>query len=256
MALSTSALHQFYRVRATMKPSRRRVIRVTTALLAIQAGGASIYSAIAQANQSGADKDADPNADMPDVTPPEDLMREHGVLNRVLLIYEAATRKFAVDERFDAAVITQAAEIVRDFIEDYHERNEEQQIFPRFRKAGQLLNLIDVLDQQHQAGRRLTETILNLAPQSGAPGDPRQRLIDTMRLFIAMYRPHEAREDTVLFPKLRAVVSAHEFESMAEVFEEDEHRKFCEDGFEMMVERVAGLERALGIYDLAKFTPR
>ena len=42
----------------------------------------------------------------------------------------------------------------------------------------------------------------------------------------------------------------------AEDFEEDEHRKFGEDGFEVMVERVAGLERALGIYDLAKFTPR
>jgi hypothetical protein len=30
-----------------------------------------------------------------DVTPPEDLMREHGVLNRVLLVYEAALQKFA-----------------------------------------------------------------------------------------------------------------------------------------------------------------
>src|SRR5437764_8478781 len=132
-----------------MKPSfsRRRVIRVTTALLATQAGGASISSAIAQGNQPGADKDADPNGDMPDVTPPEDLMREHGVLNRVLLIYEAAMRKFADDDRFDALIITQAAEIVRDFIEDYHERNEEQQIFPRFRKAGQPLNLVDVLYQ-------------------------------------------------------------------------------------------------------------
>ena len=165
-------------------------------------------------------------------------------------------RPFADDDRFDALIITQAAEIVRDFIEDYHERNEEQQIFPRFRKAGQLLNLVDVLYQQHQAGRRLTETILKLAPQSGAPGDARQPLTDAMRLFIAMYRPHEAREDTVLFPKLRSVASAHEFEAMAEDFEEDEHRKFGEDGFEVMVERVAGLERALGIYDLAKFTPR
>jgi hemerythrin-like domain-containing protein len=239
-----------------MKPnvSRRRVIRVTTALLAMPAGGASISFAIAQANQS--DKDADLNADMPDVTPPEDLMREHGVLNRLLLVYEAAMREFANNERFDASVITQAAEIVHDFIEDYHEYNEERQIFPRFRKAGQLLDLVDVLYQQHRAGRRLTETILKLAPQSGAPGDARQPLVDTMRQFIAMYRPHEAREDTVLFPKLRSVVSAHEFDAMAEDFEEDEHRKFGEDGFEMIVERVAGLERALGIYDLAKFTPR
>ena len=167
-----------------MKPrfSRRRVIRVTTALLATQASAAS---AIAQGSH-GVDKDADQNDNMPDVTPPEDLMREHGVLNRILLIYESAMRKFADNERLDASVITQAAEIVRDFIEDYHERNEEQQIFPRFRKAGQLLNLVDVLYQQHQAGRRLTETILKLAPQSGAPGDARQPLIDTMRLFIAM----------------------------------------------------------------------
>jgi hypothetical protein len=29
-----------------------------------------------------------------EVTPPEDLMREHGVLDRVLLVYEAAVRKF------------------------------------------------------------------------------------------------------------------------------------------------------------------
>jgi hemerythrin-like domain-containing protein len=77
-----------------------------------------------------------------------------------------------------------------------------------------------------------------------------------MRLFIAMYQPHEAREDTVLFPKLRSVVSANEFDAIAEDFEKDEHRKFGEDGFEKVVDRVAGLERALGIYDLAKFTPQ
>jgi hemerythrin-like domain-containing protein len=252
-----------------MKPSfsRRRIIRVTTALIAAQAGGAGISSvtspALAQGAQLGATRNdadksadkADQNGNMPDVTPPEDLMREHGVLNRVLLIYEAVLRRFADNERFDASVITQAAQIVRDFIEDYHERNEEQQIFPRFRKAGQLLNLIDVLYQQHQSGRRLTENILKLAPQSGAPGDARQPLIESMRLFIAMYRPHEAREDTVLFPKLRSVVSANEFDAMADDFEDDEHRKFGEDGFEMMVDRVAGLERALGIYELSKFTP-
>src|SRR5438477_1846446 len=103
-------------------------------------------------------------------------------------------RPFADDDRFDALIITQAAEIVRDFVEDYHERNEEQQLFPRFRKAGQLVDLVDVLYQQHQAGRRLTENILKLAPRSGAPGDDRQSLVESMRLFIAMYRPHEARE--------------------------------------------------------------
>src|ERR1700694_440806 len=64
------------------------------------------------------------------VTPPEDLMREHGVLDRALLIYEAAMRKLDAKEDFDPAVITQSAEVIRDFIEDYHEKSEEQHVFP------------------------------------------------------------------------------------------------------------------------------
>ena len=76
-----------------------------------------------------------------------------------------------------------------------------------------------------------------------------------MQAFIRMYRPHEAREDTVLFPALRSVVSPNEFDAMGEDFEKDERQKFGEDGFERMVSQVADLERALGIYDLSKFTP-
>ena len=36
----------------------------------------------------------------PEVTPPEDLMREHGVLDRLLLVYEACLRKFDANEDF------------------------------------------------------------------------------------------------------------------------------------------------------------
>ena len=83
------------------------------------------------------------------VTPPEDLMREHGVLDRVLLVYEAGLRKFAANEDFDPAVITQGAEIVRDFIENYHEKSEEDYVFPRFKKAGKMVDLVDTLLAQH-----------------------------------------------------------------------------------------------------------
>jgi len=82
-----------------------------------------------------------------------------------------------------------------------------------------------------------------------------RRLTEAMRAFIAMYRPHEAREDTELFPQLRKVVSASEFDAMAEDFERAEHRKFGEDGFGTMVARVAALETALGISDLSRMTP-
>jgi hypothetical protein len=66
----------------------------------------------------------------------------------------------------------------------------------------------------------------------------------------------EAREDTVLFPALRDIVSKQEFGALGEDFEKKEHQLFGEGGFEKIVERVATIERALGIYDLAQFTPR
>jgi hemerythrin-like domain-containing protein len=70
-----------------------------------------------------------------------------------------------------------------------------------------------------------------------------------------MYRPHAAREDTELFPGLRALVSANEFDAIAEQFEKDERERFGEDGFEKMVDRVARLERMVGINDLNQYTP-
>lgn len=221
---------------------RRHLVHATSGLLIASAAGPCRAHAA----------ETDPATE---VTPSEDLMREHGVLNRVLLVYEAGLQKFARGEDFDVAILARAAGIVHEFIEDYHERNEEQQLFPRFRKARQMVELVNVLYQQHQAGRRLTDTILGLVPPSQVPGESRNRLIACIQSFVSMYRPHEAREDTELFPKLRGIVSAHEFDAMAEDFERDERRKFGEDGFERYVARVTAIEQTFGIHDLARFTP-
>ncbi len=229
---------------------RNLVARTAVAGVAI-AGGLILPSALA-----AKDKKKSAEKDEAEVTPPEDLMREHGVLDRLLLVYEAGLRKFASNQDFDPAIITNAAEIVRDFIENYHEKSEEEAVFPRFKKAGKMVPLVDTLLTQHQAGRRVTQIILQSAPGSRRDGDDRTRLAASIQSFIAMYRPHAAREDTDLFPVLRSLVSAHEYDAMAEDFEKKEHQLFGEDGFEMMAKRVAGLEQQIGISDLAQFTPR
>src|SRR5207247_11119152 len=102
--------------------------------------------------------------------------------------------------------------IIRTFIEDYHEQLEEDYLFPRFEKAKRLTELTQVLRAEHQAGRRVTEQITRLATVQTLK-DPRAAttLRDAMHQFVRMYGPHEAREDTVLFPALRTVVSNQEF---------------------------------------------
>jgi hemerythrin-like domain-containing protein len=191
-----------------------------------------------------------------EVSPPEDLMREHGVLRRILLIYdEILWRRMAHDQEFPPDVLAGSAEIVRIFVEDYHERLEEDYVFPRFRKASREIELVDTLLAQHRSGRVLTDAIQQRANARALkePGE-RAKVMASLRLFARMYRPHAAREDTVLFPALRSVVSPHEFDALGEEFEGKERALFGEEGFEGVVERVAELERKLGIYNLADFT--
>jgi hemerythrin-like domain-containing protein len=70
-----------------------------------------------------------------------------------------------------------------------------------------------------------------------------------------MYRPHAAREDTVLFPVFRSIVTPREFDELGEKFEDKEHELFGKEGFEKMVESVGEIEKKLGVYDLSSFTP-
>ena len=200
--------------------------------------------------KKGEDKEAE-------VGPPEDLMREHGVLKRVLLIYGEALRRLDAKEDFPPEASADAAGIIRRFVEDYHEKLEEDFLFPRFEKANRLVDLVKVLREQHQAGRRVTDVTMRFANLQSLKNDSeRAQLDNSMRQFVRMYNPHEAREDTVLFPAFRKIVSPHEFDSLGEDFEKKEDELFGEDGFENVVDKVAGIEKRLGIYELEQFTPK
>ncbi len=195
-------------------------------------------------------------AEEDNVSPAEDLMREHGILKRVLLIYREAIRRVDAHEDLPPDVLTASAKLIRNFVEDYHEKLEQDYLFPRFRKAGKLVELVDVLETQHKKGRLLTDTTLHLST-SAALKDAAQRtkLRQSLVQFIRMYEPHEAREDTVLFPAFHELVSKHEYDALGEDFEKKENQLFGGEGFEKNVDAVAALEKKLGIYDLAQFTP-
>ena len=226
--------------------SRRGFLR-----MAAPAGSAALLpSAQLLASQTKKKQEAEE-----EVSTNEDLMREHGILKRVLLAYDKIIRRIRARQDFPPQSVTDGATIIRKFIEDYHEKLEEDHLFPRFRKAAKLVDLVDILYGQHQAGRRLTDRILATA---GAlkTRDDHNRLAGDLEAFNRMYAPHEAREDTILFPELHKIVSPHEYDAMGEQFESIERKTFGGDGFDIYVDKAAALERSLGIYDLAQFTPK
>jgi hemerythrin-like domain-containing protein len=225
--------------------NRRRFIEKGMKLSAIVGvAGITLFPACKEGEEEGQE-----------ISPPEDLMQEHGLLNRILLIYDACKIHLVNNDIFPLETLSGSATIIRTFVEDYHEKQEENYLFPRFEKANQLTELVKILRQQHQAGRRITDEIIQLTKSTSRTDAGNEKLIQLLTSFNNMYRPHEAREDTVLFPAFRKIVSRHEYDSLGEEFEKNEHRLFGERGFEMMLNKVANIEKALGIYELSGFTP-
>lgn len=159
-----------------------------------------------------------------------------------------------------------AAGIVRKFIEDYHETIEEEHLFPLFRKyyrrddvlrlyAQKLVDLVDILYQQHPAGRQLTDRILSTLHSLRTPDDG-EKLAQDLRAFIRMYEPHMACEDTVLYPALHIITTRQEYDALGEKFDQMERKTFGSDGFDIYLDQVIAFEKYLGIYDLAQFTPK
>jgi hemerythrin-like domain-containing protein len=185
-----------------------------------------------------------------EVTPAEDLMREHGVLRRVMYLYDEAAMRIETGREVPLDALAGGAGIIRRVIEDYHEKSEENFVFPRFEKAGKLADLSAVLRRQHEVGRALTDQVLALAK-----GPVDAKLATVLRSFNHMYRPHASREDTVLFPELRELIGAHEYEELGEQLEDQEKKILGDHGFERAVDDVAKLEVAFGVNDLAKLTP-
>jgi len=204
--------------------------------------------ALLGADARAADKEVEAN---------EDLMREHGVLRRALLVYRAAAGRLRSDPaRLPADALAKTARLFRSFGEDYHERKlEEKFIFPVVRKLkGPAAAYPDVLQRQHDRGRQFTDYVLQATRNGRIASAQVQPLAQALDKFEIMYEHHTAREDTIVFTAWKDALSDKDYKEMSEQFEDIEKQTFGHDGFEDAVRQIAAIESALGLDDIAQFT--
>ncbi len=226
---------------------RRGLLNVATACGVVLAAPVAASSAFARdTKKPGADEAA---------APPEQLMRGHAILARVLLVYEGGLRRAGQGEDIDPAVFTRAAEITKSFIHGHQEKVEEELVFAQFKKAGRMVELVGVLAGQHAAGAKLTDKILAAAPQVRTK-ESREAMGHDVQSLIAMYRPHMAREATDVFPTLRHLVTTEEYAEIAAEMMKRERQAVGADGFEKVAKQVAEVEQVIGIQDIGVFTPK
>jgi hemerythrin-like domain-containing protein len=236
-----------------MRLTRRRI------LVALGSGGGgllvSTYAGAHVVSVTG-EKPTSEQAKGGEVTATEDLMREHGVLRRVLFVYsEAADRLRANHAAPVLDSLQKSTKLFRAFGEDYHEKQlEEAYIFPAVKKAGRdAAGLPDILLAQHNRGREITDYILAVTRQSKLE-DGGESLAQVLESFVRMYRAHAAREDTVVFPAWKMTLTAAQLDQMNDKFEDIEHEMLGENGFEKAVDQISDIEGAMGLADLAQFT--
>ncbi len=186
-------------------------------------------------------------------SPGEELMVEHGILTRLLLAYRAMADRLREGRPLSGDVVTDAAGVISDYVESFHEGLEEGYVFPRV--APHRPELVRTLLVQHDRGRHLTASIQAAAAGNLTATRTRSALAGYLAAFVRMYEPHEAWEDTVVFPLLRTLTPQRTLDELAERFAELQEREYGEHALATRLARITSIEQRLGIADLAAFTP-
>ncbi|HEY2517611.1 MAG TPA: hemerythrin domain-containing protein, partial [Polyangiaceae bacterium] len=210
---------------------------------------AATASAAPTTNAAQAPKsDDDKKAEGEEVGAVEDLMREHGVIRRVIVVYrESAARLRTKPASVTPDALQKAAKLMRSFGEDYHEKQlEEANIFPALAKNTALAGTVNALIAQHQRGRDITEYIIAVT-QKAIGAQSAEPLAKTLEAFARMYEEHAAMEDTIVFPAWKKTMSPKELDAVGDKFEDIEHKTFGKDGFDDAVDQISAIEKALGI---------
>jgi len=196
-------------------------------------------------------------AEQKEVTATEDLMREHGILRRALLVYQESVAKLRQDAAaFPADALEKTAQLFRVFGEDYHEKRlEEGYIIPLIKKVqGPVAAYGDILLAQHARGREITDYVLSVSKADRIATNQVENVAKTLEAFVRMYEHHAAIEDTVVFPAWKAATGAEEYDQLNDKFEDIENEVLGNDGFESALKRMEEIEAGLGLTNLDLFT--
>src|SRR6266513_1877729 len=124
-----------------------------------------------------------------EVTATEDLMREHGVLRRALLVYSAAAIKLRSNpSAIPPDALQKTAKLFQAFGEEYHEKKlEEAFIFPAVKKAGgEAATYADILIVQHNRGREITDYIISVTQCAKLGPGNAEPLAKSLEAFVLM----------------------------------------------------------------------
>ncbi len=165
----------------------------------------------------------------------EDLFQEHGVLRRLLVLFD----RFVTIRSVDPRVLIPATTLFAEFGADYHAKTEEKMIFPIFAKSAACH--VQEFKREHKTATAMVKAIASFA-KYGHMND----LCHTIPAFTELYHSHSAREDLIIFAKLRTKLGDRRLHTLSVEVEEFKADILGENAFAEAVKMLNDIEMTYG----------
>ena len=152
----------------------------------------------------------------------------------------------AAKQEVPTDAMLRATALVRKFVENYHEKLEEDFLFPEFERRDRLTPLVKVLRQQHAAGRALTDAMAKQFAANEVPPAAKADLAKACRALRACTAPTRPARTRCSSPPCGRSSPAKLLDELGDKFEKEEDRLFGGNGFGKGVEEVLRHRTATG----------
>src|SRR5512136_43627 len=141
--------------------------------------------------------------------PTEDLMNEHRVIERMLVIVQRAADRLEDGQAVEADVFTGAVDFFKNFADRCHHGKEEKLLFEKLIERGmsRTEGPIAVMLREHDLGRAYVREIGELSSK-GFDAGSKAGLIENGRAYAKLLHQHIQKEDRVLYPTANRILTA------------------------------------------------
>jgi hemerythrin-like domain-containing protein len=163
-----------------------------------------------------------PSPPAKDMGPVAMLEAEHDAIRIVVGVMAVLAERLELDQDVPTQALHELVEFMRLFGDRCHHGKEEQVLFPMLEQKGVPIQgcPLGVLVHEHERGRALV-TELEQASLAYAEGqaDGLDRLRKSLQGLTALYPGHMWREEYLLFPMAKKILSAEEMDAVQERFD-------------------------------------
>ncbi len=166
----------------------------------------------------------------------ETLEHDHHFINKVVATMAILAEKLQAEDPVDPEMLRDLVQFMRIFAEQCHHGKEEQHLLAALAKKPlpDTWRVLDVMEKEHVRMHALTNELAHaVSAYVPDPNSWRESLISALRSIVAFYPRHIWREEYLVFPVARQLLSAAEQEEIARGFIEveseigpDVHRAF------------------------------